>query len=109
MPAKSLKKAIENLQQDFARIRNQLHSAYSASDWINLYRDIMRIDLLNEKIKDEELKSVFKLLKEEVNMIFAKFGRQEIGNRLSEFSLSALRWIIIDIINRHEKEEKKEE
>jgi len=50
-----------------------------------------------------------KKLKEEVNMVFAKFGQQELGNRLSEFALSALRGIVLDIIDRHEKNKEQEE
>lgn len=66
-------KSVETFQQDFSRIRSMADNSRNPTDWINLYLEILQMDILNSAHKDEELKDVFRMLREETNQLFARF------------------------------------
>ncbi|MBP7460131.1 MAG: bifunctional response regulator/alkaline phosphatase family protein [Candidatus Delongbacteria bacterium] len=66
-------KSVETFHQDFNRIRQMAESSVNSKDWIDLYLEILKMDILNASHRDDELKDVFKMQKEEINQLFSRF------------------------------------
>ncbi len=67
------KKALENINKEFNQIRFNLLNISTISEWIKLYGDILKLELDNEDIKDESLLEILNSLKEDVNLQFFNF------------------------------------
>ncbi len=66
-------KSLANLQQDFSRIRDLIRTASTAQQWIQLYLELVKIDLLYDKGIGDDIYEIWNLLKEEANLEFAHF------------------------------------
>jgi len=67
------RKTIENLNRDFIRIRERLQNVSSPTEWIDMYKELLRLENQYDFVKDKGLDSVFNSLKEEINNRYAVF------------------------------------
>lgn len=66
-------KTTTDYRQEFSLISNMISSASSCSDWIELYRKLVRWELELERSSDEGMVEILRTQEHEANISFAKF------------------------------------